>query len=344
MTEAGLGVTTGAVARFLGVSPTTVRSWEQRYGIGPAAREGGRHRRWMPADVAMLEEMCRLTASGIPPAEAARAASALRRDPGSDVGVEPPVSVPTAPVVTSAGPPRNRLGGPGSGLPLGDVRQECRGLARAAVRLDGPAMEDLLQQTMDAHGLVTAWEEVMAPTLHAVGRKWESTDDRYVEVEHLLSWHVSTVLRRAAVTGPRISATAGPVVLACLPGEQHTLPLEALTAGLAERGLPTRMFGAAVPAEALRAAVSRSGPAAVVLWSQSRSTADHALARQVASTAFGLKGARTTPLVLLAGPGWPVRQTIAGTRRPRGLREALDAISVLYAAPTGHPADAGRLT
>ncbi|MGW8776630.1 MerR family transcriptional regulator [Streptomyces sp. NPDC055796] len=342
MTERALGVTTGAVARRLGVSPTTVRSWEQRYGIGPEVREGGRHRRWMPGDIAMLEEMCRLTSSGIPPAEAARAAAALRRQPDPDVRVEPPsLPVPAEAIVPPGALTRRLQGGPGGGLPLGEVRQECRGLARAAVRLDGPAMETLLQQTMEAHGLVTAWEEVMAPTLHAVGRKWESTNDRYVEVEHLLSWHVSTVLRRAAVTGHRVSAHAAPVVLACLPGEQHTLPLEALAAGLAERGLPTRMFGAAVPAEALLAAVSRSGPMAVVLWSQSRSTADGVLARMVATTAFGLKGARTTPLVLLAGPGWSVRAVTAGMGRPHGLREALDAISALYAEPDAALAEGG---
>ncbi|MFF4647331.1 MerR family transcriptional regulator [Streptomyces sp. NPDC001389] len=333
MSGAALGVSTGAVARRLGVSPTTVRSWEQRYGIGPAVREDGRHRRWRPEDVAMLEEMCRLTSSGIPPAEAARAALAVRRRPDGDVCPDPPRTPPQprgaeAPGSTS----RARRPGSGNGLPLGEVRQECRGLARAAVRLDGPAMEALLQQALGTHGLVTAWDEVMVPTLHAVGRKWESTDNRYVEVEHLLSWHVSTALRRAAVTAPRASASgAAPVLLACLPGEQHTLPLEALAAGLAKRGLPTRMFGAAVPAAALRAAVCRSGPAAVVLWSQSRSTADTALARHMAATAFGLKGARTAPLVLLAGPGWPVRAPTAGMVRPHGLREALDVIAALYA-------------
>ncbi|MFE2147249.1 MerR family transcriptional regulator [Streptomyces sp. NPDC059456] len=325
------GVSTGSVARRLGVSPTTVRSWEQRYGIGPAVRDEGRHRRWLPGDVAMLEEMCRLTSSGIPPAEAARAALALRRHPESGVPLGPLPRPPREAVVAPGAPRGPRQPGSGHGLPLGEVLQECRGLARAAVRLDGPAMEALLQQAMETHGLVTAWEEVMAPTLHAAGRKWESSDDRYVEVEHLLSWHVSTALRRAAVTAPSVPARTAPVVLACLPGEQHTLPLEALAAGLAERGLPIRMFGAAVPAEALRAAVRRSGPAAVVLWSQSSSTADSALARHVASTVFGLKGARTGPLVLLAGPGWPVRAATAGMMRPRGLRAALDAISALYA-------------
>ncbi|MFJ7154453.1 MerR family transcriptional regulator [Streptomyces sp. NPDC101118] len=341
MTEGSPGVSTGAVARRLGVSPTTVRSWEQRYGMGPAVREGNRHRRWMPADVAMLEEMCRLTSSGIPPAEAARAAVALRRQLDGDAPVEPSARPPQDADGPADVPPRSAHGGAGGGLPLGRVRQECRGLARAALRLDGPAMESLLHEAMRIHGLVTAWEEVMAPTLHAAGRKWEAADDRYVEVEHLLSWHVSTVLRRAAAAAPA-PGRAAPVVMACLPGEQYTLPLEALAAGLAERALPARMFGAAVPAEALLAAVRRLGPPAVVLWSQSRSTADSTLARQVASTAFGVRGARKAPLVLLAGPGWPPQAATAGMRRPGGLRQALDAIGALYTARAAGPADDGE--
>ncbi|GAA0300823.1 MerR family transcriptional regulator [Streptomyces polychromogenes] len=308
------GVPTGAVARRLGVSPTTVRSWEQRYGIGPAARREGRHRRWGPQDVALLEEMCRLTSSGVPPAEAARAALASRPRPGAEVRTAAPDGRP----------------GPG-GPPPGGARRDSRGLARAAARLDGHAMEALLREAVVSRGLVAAWEEVMVPTLHAVGRTWQSTDDRYVAVEHLLSWHVSTALRRAAVAGPPDGVRGtGPVVLACLPGEQHTLALEALAAALAERGLPARMFGAAVPAEALEAAVRRSGPAAVVLWSQSRATADGALARRTAATAFGPRGARTTPLVLLAGPGWTARAVTAGMVRPHGLREALDLIAARY--------------
>ncbi|PVC68623.1 MerR family transcriptional regulator [Streptomyces sp. CS081A] len=350
--SATYGLTTGAVARRLGVSPTTLRSWDRRYGIGPAAREDGRHRRWAPEDVAMLEEMCRLTASGAPPAEAARIVRTARAAPGTTgtgvpgtagpgavPGTEPgtrvrsaePESYPGRP----GGPRRDRpeepgparQPGSGNGLPLGDVRRECRGLARAAVRLDGPALDALLRDAVADHGLVTAWEEVMAPTLHAVGRKWESSGDRYVEVEHLLSWHVSTALRQVVPAGHRSVAPVPPVLLACVPGEQHTLPLEALAAGLSERGLPTRMFGAAVPAEALDAAVRRMGPAAVVLWSQARSTANHALARHVAGSSFGVKGARTRPLVLLAGPGWAGRTPEPGTLRPGGLREALDALS-----------------
>ncbi|KMO96925.1 transcriptional regulator [Streptomyces roseus] len=315
-------LTTGAVARRLGVSPTTLRSWDRRYGIGPSVREGGRHRRWAPEDIAMLEEMCRLTTSGVPPAEAAGAAL-------SRAGRPPDASSAPAPAEPAPQPAdsvrRGRSPGSGNGLPLGEVRYEFRGLARAAVRLDGPTMDRLLTELVAAHGLVTGWEEVMAPTLHAVGRKWESTDERYVEVEHLLSWHISTALRRIA-SSPATSSEAAPVLLSCVPGEQHTLPLEALAAGLAERGLPMRMLGADVPAGALNAAVRRMGPSAVVLWSQSRHTASPALARMVANTGFGIKGARTRPLVVLAGPGWANRPAAPGMLCPAGLREALDVI------------------
>ncbi|MFF4007822.1 MerR family transcriptional regulator [Streptomyces sp. NPDC001717] len=314
MSDTAHGLTTGAVARHLGVSPTTLRSWDQRYGIGPAAREDGRHRRWTAGDVAVLDEMCRLTASGVPPAEAARVARAGRGRP--------------IPVPAAARPPQRE---PDGGLPTGDVR---RGLARAAVRLDGPTLDSLLRDAVASHGLVTAWEDVMVPTLHAVGRKWESSGDQYVEVEHLLSWHVSTALRQITPAGHGSVPDAPPVLLSCLPAEQHTLPLEALASGLAERGLPTRMLGAAVPAEALDAAVRRLGPAAVVLWSQARSTANHSLARHVAGRSFGVKGARTHPRVLLAGPGWAGRAVEAGMLRPGSLREALDVLARGYAEPT----------
>ncbi|MFI9828941.1 MerR family transcriptional regulator [Streptomyces sp. NPDC051913] len=316
-------LTTGAVARRLGVSPTTLRSWDRRYGIGPAVRDEGRHRRWSAQDIRLLETMCRLTSSGVPPAEAARAA---RSDTGTS-RLAPQVSVPQ---VSAPQPPRSRAAGT---LPLGDVRQECRGLARAAVRLDAPAIDHLLDAAVEQYGVVTAWHEVMMPTLHAVGRKWASSDDRYVEVEHLLSWHVSTALRRSTpAAAPRAEApVAGPVVLACVPGEQHTLPLEALNAALGELGLPTRMLGAAVPGEALTAAVQRLGPAAVFLWAQARSTANLPLARHVAATRWGVKGARRQPLVMLGGPGWS-GSAAREMPRPRALK---DAVELLAAAGSG---------
>ncbi|MEU0758102.1 MerR family transcriptional regulator [Streptomyces microflavus] len=323
------GLTTGAVARLLGVAPTTLRSWDRRYGIGPASREGGRHRRWTSADIGLLECMCGLTNAGMPPAEAARAALAAasrdtpaRPDERASRSRAPSSHTPGA----SSPTPGASSHAPGA-LPVGRARRECRGLAGAAVRLDAQAMDELLDAAIDKYGLLAAWESVIMPTLHAVGRKWETVGERYVEVEHLLSWHVSSALRRAAA---RRAPTAGSGVslLACTPGESHTLALEALAAGLARQGLPVRMFGAALPVEAMEEAVRRTGPAAVVLWAQSRSTASRALVARVESIEWGVRGARRRPVVLVAGPGW-AGQLPSRALHPSGLAEALDVLAAI---------------
>ncbi|MFH9010313.1 MerR family transcriptional regulator [Streptomyces sp. NPDC017943] len=378
---ADAGLTTGEVARRLGVAPTTVRTWDRRYGLGPDAHTGGRHRRWTAVDMARLERMCALTATGVAPAEAAR--TVLSETPpaaggplgdGDPAGASPPDSAPgqfdatgaaatdaagvsgrgraaidappgdgpdarsssfssssaSASAAVAGAPGRRSARGAGtarggsragSGMRLGDVRQECKGIARAALRLDAAALDDLLGSAIDEHGLVTAWTEVIMPTLQAVGRKWESSGEKYVEVEHFLSWHVSGALRRC--TPPSAADRPGAtIVLACVPGESHTLPLEVLAAALAERGLPVRMFGGALPVESLVTAVRRTGPAAVALWAQSRTTASRPLAAHVAAMEWGVRGARRKPVVLTIGPGWAGR-AVTGLPRPAGLAEAV---------------------
>jgi DNA-binding transcriptional MerR regulator len=297
------------------VAPTTIRSWDRRYGLGPTAHTDGRHRRWTAVDVARLERMCALTASGLPPAEAARLAL-------DEAG--PDASSFTGSPARSPQPAARGRSRAGTGLRLGDVRQECKGLARAALRLDATALDELLRAAVEEHGLIAAWTEVIMPTLQAVGRKWESSGERYVEVEHFLSWHVSGALRRhsPSVAADRPGATT---LLACVPAENHTLPLEVLAAALAERGLPVRMFGGALPVASLVAAVRRTGPAVVGLWAQSRTTASRPLAQHVAAIEWGVRGARRKPLVLTLGPGW-AGQTAPGLPHPSGLAEAVRAV------------------
>lgn len=327
------GMPTGAVARHLGVSPTTIRSWERRYGIGPSDRRPGHHRRWSPDDIAVLEAMCRLTARGLPPGEAARAV--LATGTGTTRPTETPPSRGKETSESHRGGGAAGGGGPGGSraLQVGTVRPECRGLARAAVRLDSPEVARILREAVAALGTVAAWTEVMLPALRAVGRKWASDGEQYVEVEHLLSWHVSTVLCGEAVRPAPLRAVP-PVVLAAMPDEQHTLPLEAVAAGLTDRGLPFRMLGPAVPARALLDAVQRIGPVAVMLWSQTPRTADRRVVRQVTGTVWGPRGSRGRPLVLTTGPGWSRSGHLDGTACPRTLESALDLVEQIVTDPS----------
>jgi DNA-binding transcriptional MerR regulator len=67
-------------ARQLGVSTSTLRSWELRYGLVPSVRSTGAHRRYSPADIHRLQAMQRLVSQGVPTAEAAKTVGHTQHD------------------------------------------------------------------------------------------------------------------------------------------------------------------------------------------------------------------------------------------------------------------------
>lgn len=290
----------GSVARRLGVAVTTLRTWHQRYGLGPSQHVPGHHRRYTAEDLARLEVMRRLTAEGVAPAEAARwACTAL--------------DLPEADVLRCGSARAVARDGGGLTIPVGRAGPAARGLARAAMRLDSDAMRKIIERDVATDGVISTWDRVLRPVLASIGERHAATGG-LVEVEHLISRCVSEVF--AAVARP---AGAGPVriLLACADEEQHSLPVEALAAALAQAGAACRLLGARVPPAALLDAVTRTGPAAVMLWSHSPTTGDPA---QLSTL---LAGPQRPLLVLAAGPGWRPDLLPAGVARPESLGEAV---------------------
>jgi MerR family transcriptional regulator, light-induced transcriptional regulator len=286
----------GAVARRLGVAVTTLRTWHQRYGLGPSLHEPGQHRRYTLEDVERLEHMQRLVVEGVAPGEAARWVSAHLPVPANGFHERG----------------RRRDGG----RAVARAGATIRGLRRAALRLDAPGVRQRVGAAVDELGVVAAWDAVLCPVLNAVAKRHAATG-RLVEVEHLLSGVISAVL--GAVPRP----TPGPpvrVMLACADEEQHSLPLEALAAALAVLDVPCRMFGARVPVPALVAAVQRTGPAALVVWSHLPATGDPAQLTAVIAE-------HRPPLIVAAGPGWHRDRLPAGVVTPTTLQEAVDLLS-----------------
>jgi DNA-binding transcriptional MerR regulator len=299
------GLTVAATARRFGVAPGTLRTWDRRYGIGPSDHAPGRHRRYSPADLARLELMQRALVRGVSPGEAARYALSV---------AEPE----RAPRHASPDPHEDRPHVGGRVLRLSGAGSRARGLGRAALALDSVAVSDLLAESVRGDGVETTWDDVVRPVLGAVGTRWADTATG-VEVEHLVTGCVSGVFG-ALLGGGHTARDARPVLLAAMPGEQHTLPILALAAALCTHGVAHRYLGADLPADALAAAARRTAPAAVVLWSLRPETADPRMISTMPRT-------RPRYRTFAAGPGWAGATLPQRTGRLTSLRAAVATIS-----------------
>lgn len=303
----GTALPVAAVARQLGVAPATLRTWDRRYGLGPSAHSSGAHRRYGPADLARLQTMRRLTMEGVPPGEAARAA--LAADPA-----EPRRGA--RPLPDREG--RLRRGGPGGRvLALPGASATAVGLGRAAMALDGTSVLATVRAELDAHGVIHTWEHVLRPVLSAAGARWAATGEG-VEIEHLLSECITAELR--LVGGRDVATEQRPVLLVSAPDEPHALPLHAICAGLAERGIGSQVLGGALPADAVLAAVRRTGAAAVFVWSQQiRTGASGALA--------DLPVTRPPTALVVGGPGWDLDTLPPRVAVARDLPDAVELLA-----------------
>ncbi len=315
--------TAGAVARRLGIAPATLRSWNQRYQLGPATHQRGRHRRYTEQDVAVLETMCRLIGEGVVPAAAAQIARSSDPSDPAAAGEQHPAS-PGVAMDQGAANGRDRTNGH-----AGLTGHPARGLMQAALRLDAETLTSALDHQLATNGLELTWDGVCVPALTALGRR-VTPDGECVDAVHLLSWVITAGLHRHTPAVP--PGRRRRVLLACAAGERHSLGLEALHAVLAGHGIPARMLGPSVPASALTAATDRIRPAAVVVWSQVSRTARIGGLRPLTHTAGR---------VIAAGPGWRLSRLPAGMERADSLTTAVAVIRDATRADRAATAPAG---
>jgi MerR family transcriptional regulator, light-induced transcriptional regulator len=326
------------VARKLGIAPATLRTWDRRYGIGPADHAPGRHRRYNADDLARLDLMRHALLHGATPAAAATyALTALPARPDT----APPGPIPDTAAAKAASPdvaaaPARAAdrattrweATPGPSLPLAQAGWQARGLIRAATALDTPAVHGLLTESINALGAQVTWDVVVRPVLRAIAQRWVDTGTG-IEIEHLLSECVATVFSTLAASTPASTstqpATARPVLLAGMAGDQHGLPIIVLSVTLAQRGVACRSLGTDLPADALVTAIRRTAPAAVLLWSQLPDTADRDLLKSLPRTRPGFR-------TFVAGPGWAGITLRPQIGRLNSLQEATEVISTLATA------------
>ena len=307
-------LTVSGAARRLGIAPATLRTWDRRYGIGPTEHARGRHRRYSADDMARLELMQRALMQGAAPAEAARYArtvalplreraakiDAVLTD-GTAAVAEAPAPLRIAPVEVAPPSPvvRRARGGGGATLRMPGADARARGLGRAALAMDSIGRA---APRGGVHRGGRAGRHLGRGGAPGTRRRRGAVGDHRSRgggraPAQPVSRRGLRPGRRGFADAPAAPQPVRPVLLAAMPTELHVVPLAVLAALLAERGVGCRSLGAALPADALAAAVRRTAPAAVVLWSQLPSTAD-------LGVVAGLPVTRPRYRTFVAGPGW----------------------------------------
>lgn len=222
------------VAEMTGIPEPTLRAWERRYGIPTPERTAAGYRLYGLREVEQVRAMKAACEAGMSAAEAAESVRASG-------GVAPRgVAVATDPF------------------------SEARKLLLDAVsRLDDEALESRLRQVMFLGNATTILDEVLAPTMIEIGRRWH--DGRIsVAHEHFASFRIATALRDLArLSSAPVGAPA--VLLAGFADDDHELGFLGLAVRLGTWGFRPIVLGARTPPAGLHEAVASIHPALVGL-------------------------------------------------------------------------------
>lgn len=222
------GVPIAEASRLLRVPMPTLRSWELRYQIPESSRVRGRHRRYSDNEMHTLRLMRDEIARGTRASVAAQSVRAL-------LGID----------------------GPAAHL--------IRGFLEASSRLDTDGIRAELSRATRALGLAGCIDEVLLPSMRQIGLWWEAGRCD-VKQEHLTTEAARAWLDRSSAFAPA-PTKRNPIVLACGPGDLHTIGLEALALLLRQEGWPCRILGAHTSTGSLTTAAVATGAAGVVIVS-----------------------------------------------------------------------------
>lgn len=217
-------------AEQVGVSVSTLRAWESRYGVGAARRTDSGYRLYDDRAVQALSQMRALVEDGW--SVRAAAEETHRR---------------LAPAV-----PRSADSSPG----------DLDGLVEIAEHFDVAGLTRLLDERFSSASYETVVDGWLLPALRNLGDGWE-TGRITVAGEHLVA---QGVLRRLAAAYDAAAARqGGPTVVVGLPPDsRHELGLLAFATAARRAGLSTTYLGADVPVDDWATAAA-AGPAAGVV-------------------------------------------------------------------------------
>lgn len=227
MSESAQYYSIGAVERDTGVARDTLRVWERRYGFPSPQRNTKGERLYSEQQLRQLQRIQRLLGQGYRPGKLLRLSGDDLLKIETELGES---SVETMPVSVQT-------------------------LIDAATGYDSEAFEDDLNRLYEKQGMRKFILKTIVPLLRAVGELWVAGKMQIYQ-EHFLSEQLLRFF--SAETAKLQKHCKKPVVLlATLPGEQHTLGLMMVAAMLASHKVSTLNLGGEVPVDQIAAAADQ---------------------------------------------------------------------------------------
>ena len=241
----GVPLSVTAVSAKLGVSASTLRTWERRYGLGPSdERRAGAHRRYRPEDVERLSRMLELVRSGVGAADAAATVLAME-DSELDVTMAG-TTVPLVPVT----------------------------LVEAARSCDLEHLERLIGSSVTVNGLVHTWSDLIEPAMEWILGSDDGEEPGSAR-SSILTVAVLAVIRSVSDHRPRERTpdAAGVVVMA---DQDHSLAAHVAGVALQWNGIPTSVISTGLHAgstgaQRFAAYRARTGASVVVVMGRGAS-------------------------------------------------------------------------
>ena len=260
--EEGGGLRIGELSYRVGVRPDLLRAWERRYGLLAPRRSESGYRMYTERDEWRVRLMLEKLRSGVSTAEAAHAVAAMERDSElPDGAVETPLEL-------------------------------AEQLGAALESFDEDGAHQTLDRLLGLHGLERAIRDALMPYLRSLGDRWARREVT-VGQEHFASRLLEG--RLLALARGWNKGLGHRAVLACPPGEQHTLPLVCFGLILRNRGWRNVYLGADTPPSTVHMAADTIDANVVVL---SAATID-----RFATIERQLRRLARARLLMLAGGG-----------------------------------------
>lgn len=217
--------TIGAVERDTGIARDTLRIWERRYGFPEPVRNDKGERLYPENQLRRLQRIRRLLDQGLRPGK----------------------------VVSLNDSDLDKL--EMSLCPETPCTQSVEHILTLLQTTDGITLEAELLSIYQKQGIQAFITETVAPLLTAVGERWAKGELQIYE-EHLIS-QVLTRLLNKEISIIQKTAMKPRVLLATLPGEEHSLGLLMISALLSSHNITVINLGGEVPLDQIVNAVER---------------------------------------------------------------------------------------